>query len=74
MTMQNSARASRRLRSLWPKTKHGLSAELNAVQGKPVDIGGYYAPNPDLATKAMRPSQTFNAALMSFSAKSEAIS
>jgi isocitrate dehydrogenase len=39
--------------------------ELNSVQGNPVDIGGYYAPNPDLASKAMRPSATFNAALES---------
>ena len=39
--------------------------ELNSVQGSPVDIGGYYAPNPDLASKAMRPSATFNAALES---------
>src|SRR5206468_11008178 len=37
--------------------------ELNSVQGHPVDIGGYYAPNPDLASKAMRPSPTFNTAL-----------
>jgi isocitrate dehydrogenase len=37
--------------------------ELNAVQGQPVDIGGYYAPDPTLATAAMRPSATFNAAL-----------
>ena len=44
-----------------------IVGELNAVQGKPVDIGGYYAPSFDLATKAMRPSETFNAALASFS-------
>ena len=37
--------------------------ELNAVQGRPVDIGGYYSPDPALATAAMRPSDTFNAAL-----------
>jgi isocitrate dehydrogenase len=43
-----------------------IVAELNAVQGKPVDIGGYYAPNRDLATKAMRPSQTLNTILASF--------
>ena len=43
-----------------------IVAELNAVQGKPVNIGGYYAPNRDLATKAMRPSQTLNAMLASF--------
>ena len=37
--------------------------ELNAVQGQPVDIGGYYAPDPARAAAAMRPSPTFNAAL-----------
>ena len=37
--------------------------ELNAVQGRPVDIGGYYAPDPELVAAAMRPSPTFNAAL-----------
>jgi len=39
--------------------------ELMAAQGKAVDIGGYYKPNIELATKAMRPSATFNAALKS---------
>ncbi|HET9772723.1 MAG TPA: NADP-dependent isocitrate dehydrogenase [Acidimicrobiia bacterium] len=38
--------------------------ELNAVQGRPVDIGGYYAPDPALASAAMRPSPTFNDALL----------
>jgi isocitrate dehydrogenase len=37
--------------------------ELNAVQGNPVDIGGYYRPNEKLVIAAMRPSETFNAAL-----------
>ncbi|WP_196137991.1 NADP-dependent isocitrate dehydrogenase [Aliikangiella sp. G2MR2-5] len=37
--------------------------ELNSVQGQSMDIGGYYMPNEDLASKAMRPSQTLNAAL-----------
>jgi len=37
--------------------------ELNAVQGKAVDIGGYYKPDMALLAKAMRPSATFNAAL-----------
>ena len=37
--------------------------ELAAVQGKPVDIGGYYRPNPELTSKVMRPSETFNSAL-----------
>ncbi|MDB5981065.1 MAG: icd [Pseudomonas sp.] len=40
-----------------------IVAELNAVQGKPVDIGGYYYPNPELTSKAMRPSATLNAAI-----------
>ncbi len=35
--------------------------ELLEVQGEPMDVGGYYLPNDDLATKAMRPSATLNA-------------
>ncbi|MFP3519400.1 NADP-dependent isocitrate dehydrogenase, partial [Pseudomonas sp. SIMBA_077] len=31
-----------------------IVAELNAVQGKPVDIGGYYSANPELVSQAMR--------------------
>jgi isocitrate dehydrogenase len=42
-----------------------IVGELNAVQGKPVDIGGYYFPDPARASRAMRPSATFNAALAS---------
>jgi isocitrate dehydrogenase len=34
--------------------------ELRAAQGKPVDIGGYYRPNVELTSKAMRPSATLN--------------
>ncbi len=37
--------------------------ELLAVQGRPVDIGGYYKPDLSLLSAAMRPSPTFNAAL-----------
>jgi isocitrate dehydrogenase len=37
-----------------------IVAELNAVQGVPVDIGGYYLINEQLATQAMRPSETLN--------------
>jgi isocitrate dehydrogenase len=40
-----------------------IVAELNAAQGVPMDIGGYYRPSDALAAKAMRPSETFNAAL-----------
>jgi isocitrate dehydrogenase len=37
--------------------------ELIAVQGAPADIGGYYQPDPALATAVMRPSVTFNEAI-----------
>ena len=40
-----------------------IVAELNGVQGKPVDVGGYYRPDEKLVAAAMRPSKTFNAAL-----------
>jgi isocitrate dehydrogenase len=35
--------------------------ELKAVQGHPVDIGGYFKPSDELLQKVMCPSQTFNA-------------
>ena len=38
-------------------------AELAEVQGKPVDIGGYFQPDFDKLTAVMRPSKTLNAAL-----------
>ena len=38
-----------------------INAELLAVQGEPVNLGGYYAPEPDLTAGAMRPSETLNA-------------
>jgi isocitrate dehydrogenase len=38
-----------------------IVGELAAVQGKPVDVGGYYHPDPALTAQAMRPSATFNA-------------
>lgn len=40
-----------------------INAELIAAQGKPVDMGGYYLPDFEKTSKAMRPSATFNAAL-----------
>jgi isocitrate dehydrogenase len=42
-----------------------IIGELNAVQGKPVDIGGYYLPDPKKIEAVMRPSATLNAALAS---------
>jgi isocitrate dehydrogenase len=44
-----------------------IAAELLAVQGEMVDLGGYYAPDPVRATEVMRPSHTFNAALATLS-------
>ncbi|MCR2817959.1 NADP-dependent isocitrate dehydrogenase [Microbacterium sp. zg.Y1090] len=40
-----------------------IVAELNAVQGSPVDIGGYYRPDGALVEGVMRPSETFNAVI-----------
>jgi len=42
-----------------------ITEELLAAQGKPVELGGYYKPDIDLVTKAMRPSSTFNTAIES---------
>jgi isocitrate dehydrogenase len=38
-----------------------IDAELIGAQGKAQKIGGYYQPTPELISKAMRPSETFNA-------------
>jgi isocitrate dehydrogenase len=40
-----------------------INTELISAQGKSQEIGGYYQPNPDLTSKAMRPSTTLNAIL-----------
>jgi isocitrate dehydrogenase len=37
--------------------------ELNGVQGRPIDIGGYYHPDPAKTEQAMRPSATLNAVI-----------
>jgi isocitrate dehydrogenase len=37
-----------------------IVTELNEIQGKPSDIGGYYEPNEKLINEVMRPSKTFN--------------
>ena len=42
-----------------------ITEELIASQGKPQNIGGYYHPNDELASAAMRPSETLNTALAS---------
>ena len=46
----------RRRRSAPTRTQ--IVGELNEVQGSPVDIGGYYLPDDELVTAAMRPSAT----------------
>ncbi len=42
--------------------------ELNSVQGKPADIGGYYKADAEKTKAVMRPSKTFNAVLAAASA------
>jgi isocitrate dehydrogenase len=45
------------------KNEAKINGELIAAQGKPVDTGGYYLPDPAKTSAAMRPSATLNAAL-----------
>jgi isocitrate dehydrogenase len=49
-----------------------IVGELVGVQGKPVDVGGYYLPDPALTAQAMRPSATFNAIIDASAAESSA--
>ncbi len=42
------------------ESAEAIDAELIAVQGHPVDLGGYYQPDDSLAEAVMRPSATFN--------------
>jgi isocitrate dehydrogenase len=44
-----------------------IVSELAEVQGEPVDVGGYFRPDPEKAAAAMRPSATFNDAIASLS-------
>ncbi|MFQ5587579.1 MAG: NADP-dependent isocitrate dehydrogenase [Nitrospiria bacterium] len=45
------------------KNEAKINEELLAAQGESVDLGGYYRPNSEKATQAMRPSATLNAVL-----------
>lgn len=45
------------------ENEEAIIAELNGVQGKAVEIGGYYNPDESLVDKAMRPSTILNEAL-----------
>ena len=42
------------------KNETKIVQELNGAQGSPVDIGGYYRPDEEKTSKAMRPSETLN--------------
>jgi isocitrate dehydrogenase len=46
--------------------EEAILAELGDVQGRPVELGGYYFADRDKASAVMRPSATFNAALDRF--------
>jgi isocitrate dehydrogenase len=45
-----------------------IAGELLEAQGSPVDVGGYYRPDDALASRAMRPSPTFNGILAALGA------
>jgi isocitrate dehydrogenase len=46
--------------------EEAIVGELNAVQGQPVELGGYYRFDTDKADAVMRPSTTLNAAISEF--------
>jgi isocitrate dehydrogenase len=49
------------------KKEESIIRELNAAQGSAVDIGGYYFPDEEKVNRAMRPSETLNRIMDSFS-------
>ncbi|OBY29791.1 NADP-dependent isocitrate dehydrogenase [Mycolicibacter kumamotonensis] len=51
------------VREALEKNQDAILEELTVVQGKPVDIGGYYAPDHDMTAGVMRPSPTLNAVI-----------
>ncbi|MEO2033442.1 MAG: NADP-dependent isocitrate dehydrogenase [Planctomycetaceae bacterium] len=53
------------LADLLSGSEQKIVEELNAAQGSPQDLGGYYSPKQNLVEKTMRPSGTFNAAIAS---------
>ncbi len=58
-----SAHAQDKLSKALTSNEAQIVAELKTVQGKPVDIGGYYKADSDKCKAVMRPSPTLNAAL-----------
>jgi isocitrate dehydrogenase len=55
------------LAKILSEQEQAIVDELIAVQGSPVDIGGYYQPDPALAAAVMRPSFIFNEAIATLS-------
>ena len=65
---QDDAELAKRFATLADKleaTEDAIIGELNGAQGQLVELGGYYRPDMAKVSAAMRPSQTFNAALES---------
>jgi len=63
---QNDAELAKRFAILADKLEANegtIVGELNGAQGKPVELDGYYRPDMDKVSAAMRPSATFNAVL-----------
>ncbi|MER7756273.1 NADP-dependent isocitrate dehydrogenase [Kitasatospora sp. NPDC097643] len=57
------AKAFEGLAKALTEQEQAIVDELISVQGSPVDLGGYYQPDPAKAAAVMRPSKTFNEAL-----------
>jgi isocitrate dehydrogenase len=57
------AAAFSRLAKTLTENEARIAGELLAVQGSPVELGGYYRPDPAKAATVMRPSTTFNDAI-----------
>ncbi|MGM0633951.1 MAG: NADP-dependent isocitrate dehydrogenase, partial [Pseudomonadota bacterium] len=62
---ENSDLAERfsKLHAALSENEDRIVGELTEVQGNPVEIGGYYQPDAELVSRAMRPSATLNATL-----------
>jgi isocitrate dehydrogenase len=57
------AEAFTALAAILSEQEQAIVDQLIAVQGSPVEIGGYYQPDPALASAVMRPSALFNEAI-----------